>query len=452
MINKLKQIVEDNCISKDGNSTTLTYWSDVVFAKTVFILAPLSLLAIVPAIIICLQTETYLILWFDLFCLVMLVFVGYVPFLSVKTRKILLILLLFLTAFVLLKELGNFGPGLAYLLSGTIFSLLLFPGKKTFAPFLFTLILCVAYGFLIHYEVVQIQSNHGDQVLEWFAVSSNVLFMSAVFSMIIPFFFSKLEGILGEKIHLLESVRKSNLELEKSIEEVKTKNLELEQFAFVASHDLQEPLRMISSFMDKLKRKYEDRLDDKALQYIHYSRDGAQRMKQIILDLLLYSSSNRPAELIEEVNLNELVAEYTLLRRKLITEKKATITFDVLPVLQTYKAPITQVFHCLIDNALKYMKENVPPHIEIQAKEKEAFWEFVVKDNGIGIDEQFYDKIFVIFQRLHNRNQHDGNGIGLPVAKRSVEIMGGKIWLKSKMGEGTTFYFTVVKNQIVHVY
>ncbi len=438
MLKKLKGIVEDNCISKDGNITTLAYWSDVVFAKIVFILVPLSLLAIVPAIIICLQTETYSILWFDVFCFLMLVFVGYAPLINVKTRKIIVISLIFLAAFVLLKELGNFGPGLVYLLSATVFSLLLFPGKKTFAPFILTLIFCVFYGFLIYYKVVQMESKHGDQLMEWFVVSSNVLFLSAVFSLIIPFFFAKLEEILSEKLDLLESVRKTNLELERS-------NEELEQFAFISSHDLQEPLRMISGFMDQLKRKYANQLDNKALQYIDFATDGAKRMKKIILDLLLYSRANRPTELIEEVNLNELIAEYTLLRRKLISEKKGVISFDKLPTLQTYRAPITQIVHCLLDNALKYMKENVHPCIKIQAKEFETVWEFSFKDNGIGIDEQFFDKIFVIFQRLHVRNQYDGTGIGLSIAKRSVEYLGGEIWLESKVGEGTTFYFTIPK-------
>ena len=447
MINKLKSVVEDNCISKNGNVTTLAYWSDVVFAKTVFLLAPLSLLAIVPAIIISIQTETYLILWFDVFCLFMLVFVGYAPRLSVKIRKIILILLLFLTAFVLLIELGNFGPGLAYLLSGTLFSLLLFPGKKTFAPFLLTLILCVVFGFLIHYGNVEIHAKHDSHVLEWFAVSSNVLFMSAVFSLIIPFFFSKLEGILDEKIHLFESVHKTNLELQKSIEEVKSKNLELEQFAYVASHDLQEPLRMITSFLDNLKRKYADQLDEKALQYIHFATDGAKRMKQIILDLLLYSRADKPSDQLEDVNLNEVVSDYTQLRRKLISEKNASIKFETLPIIKTNRAPITQIIHCLVDNALKYVRDDVTTSIEIFAKEKKTTWEFAVKDNGIGIDEKFYDKIFMMFQRLHNRNQQDGTGIGLSIAKRSVEYLGGDIWLESKVGEGSTFYFTIPKKR-----
>ena len=222
-------------------------------------------------------------------------------------------------------------------------------------------------------------------------------------------------------------------------------NEELEQFAFITSHDLQEPLRMVSSFMNQLKRRYADQLDEKALLYIHYAMDGAKRMKQIILDLLLYSRANRPTEQIEEVNLNEIVTEYTLLRRKLITEKKASILFDSLPAFQTYKAPIIQIFHCLLDNALKYTKKNLPPRIKIQAKEKETLWEFTIEDNGIGIDPKFYDKVFIIFQRLHNRDEYEGTGIGLALVKKSVEFLGGEVWLESKPGEGSTFYFTIAK-------
>jgi PAS domain S-box-containing protein len=235
--------------------------------------------------------------------------------------------------------------------------------------------------------------------------------------------------------------------LETQTKELERSNKELEQFAFITSHDLQEPLRMISSFMDLLRKKYSDRLDEKGLQYIHFSIDGAKRMKQIILDLLLYSRANKPSEQLEEVDLNEIAVEYTQLRRKLISEKKAIITFDSLPVLQTYRAPFTQIIHSLLDNALKYSKDNLPPRIEFHAKEKETEWEFAVKDNGIGIDKMFYDKIFLIFQRLYNRNLHDGSGIGLSVAKRSVEYLGGQIWLDSTVGEGTTFYFTIAKKK-----
>lgn len=236
-----------------------------------------------------------------------------------------------------------------------------------------------------------------------------------------------------------------NDSLQRYAKELERSNEELESFAFITSHDLQEPLRMISSFIDQLDRKYANQLDDKAKQYIHFAKNGAKRMKQIILDLLLYSRVNRPTEQQESVNLNEIVSEFLLLRRKLIAEKKAIINFDQLPVMETYNAPVTQLFHCLLDNALKYSREDVSPVINVQVVDKGEFWEFAIKDNGIGIDEQFYGKVFIIFQRLHNRKKDDGTGIGLSIAKRAVEFLGGEIWVESEIGKGSTFYFTISK-------
>ncbi|WP_323755849.1 PAS domain S-box protein [Roseivirga sp.] len=239
---------------------------------------------------------------------------------------------------------------------------------------------------------------------------------------------------------LNKSLKQYTLELERS-------NEELEQFAFVASHDLQEPLRMVSSFMDLLQLKYGDQLDEKGHQYIHFATDGAKRMKQIILDLLEYSRATRPSEGIEEVDMNAVLSDFKQLRRQLITEKSAKIKSNKLPTLNTYKAAITQILHCLIDNALKYSKEDTPPIIEIKAIEKDSEWKFSIKDNGIGIEPQFYEKIFIIFQRLHNKDKYSGTGIGLSIAKRHVEFLGGRIWLESVNGEGSVFYFTIPKTK-----
>jgi PAS domain S-box-containing protein len=243
-------------------------------------------------------------------------------------------------------------------------------------------------------------------------------------------------------------LQKLNKKLEKHTLELKRSNEELEQFAFITSHDLQEPLRMISSFMELLERKYKDELDEKAIQYIHFAIDGAKRMKQIILDLLLYSRANKPSEKIDEVDLNRILSEYYQLRSKLIEEKNGIINSIHLPSIKTYKAPLTQIFHGLLDNALKYSKINIPPKIEIITTENEFEWEFAIRDNGIGISQKYHEKIFVIFQRLHNRDSLSGSGIGLSIVKRSVEFLGGKIWLESKVGIGTTFYFTIPKKII----
>ena len=239
-----------------------------------------------------------------------------------------------------------------------------------------------------------------------------------------------------------------NKSLKVYAKELERSNEELEQFAFITSHDLQEPLRMISSFMDLLKRKYENQLDEQAQKYIYYSIDGAKRMKQIILDLLDYSRANRPDEDMELVDLNLVLSDYFQLRRKKISECNAHFHYQKLPILKTYKALITQIFHCILDNALKYSKDNTTPEIHIGFSENNEDWEFSIADNGIGIDPKFFSKIFIIFQRLHNREKYEGTGIGLSIAKRSVEFLGGKIWLDSELGKGTTFYFTISKQNL----
>jgi len=257
---------------------------------------------------------------------------------------------------------------------------------------------------------------------------------------------NNLSGIIGISSDITQEVKSEEL-LKQYTLELERSNEELEQFAFVASHDLQEPLRMVSSFMDLLQRKFGDQLDEKGNQYIYFAADGAKRMKQIILDLLEYSRASRPTEGKEDVDLNEVISEYTNLRSSLISESSATIKYKDLPTLFTYKAAIVQVFHCLIDNALKYSALDTEPIVEINSKENNNEWTFSIKDNGIGIDPQFHEKIFVIFQRLHNKEEYEGTGIGLSIAKRHVELVGGKIWLKSALKTGSTFHFTIPKTK-----
>src|SRR5690606_29280658 len=237
-----------------------------------------------------------------------------------------------------------------------------------------------------------------------------------------------------------------NKMLKKHIKELEISNQELEQFAFIASHDLQEPLRMITSFLNQIERKYGGQLDEKAHQYIHFATDGAKRMKQIILDLLDYSRAGKAPSNLETININDIVNEYHVLRRRLIEEKKAEIRFNNLPIVKCFRAPLVQTLHCLLDNALKYSKENEPSVINILAQETDTHWQISVQDNGIGINPEFFDKIFIIFQRLHNRDRYGGTGIGLSISKRHVESLGGKIWLESEQGKGSTFYFTIDKN------
>lgn len=240
-----------------------------------------------------------------------------------------------------------------------------------------------------------------------------------------------------------KALEELNEKLLVNVNELAVSNAELEQFAYIASHDLQEPLRMVTSFLTQLQKKYENKLDDKAQQYIHFATDGAVRMRQIIMDLLDYSRIGKLNYQFEEIDLNELVREINCLHGNLINETRATIKFDNLPVISAARIPLQRLLSNLISNGIKYRKSDILPMIEVQVKEGPSKWEFSVSDNGIGISDQFYEKIFVIFQRLHSREQYPGTGIGLAISKKIVENHGGKIWLTSQLGKGSAFHFTI---------
>lgn len=242
-------------------------------------------------------------------------------------------------------------------------------------------------------------------------------------------------------------LRKLNEDIKKNVKELAESNAELEQFAYVASHDLQEPLRMVTGYLTQIERQYGNIIDEKGKKYIHFAVDGAKRMRQIILDLLEFSRIGRSEESIENIDLNELMVEIRLLFKRQIEEKNACVVSDELPTVPFHRSPLRQVFQNIISNSLKYATEDIQVRIHVGAKELDQHWQFSVTDNGIGIDAEYFDKIFVIFQRLHNQDEFSGTGIGLAITKKIIENMGGKIWIESKEGVGTTFFFTLLKQQ-----
>ncbi len=241
------------------------------------------------------------------------------------------------------------------------------------------------------------------------------------------------------------NLKQLNEDLKDHVKKLALSNEELEQFAFVASHDLQEPLRMVTNYLTQLERKYGDVLDDKAKKYIGFAVDGAKRMRQTILDLLEFSRIGKTAETEKLLELNELISEIKILLAEKITEKKATLVIDNLPTIYADITPIRQVFQNLIANALEYSLNDIPVQIHVSAEETEDFWQFALADNGIGISKEYHEKIFVIFQRLHSKEDHPGTGLGLAITKKIIEGHGGKIWVESGEGEGSTFYFTIKK-------
>lgn len=257
----------------------------------------------------------------------------------------------------------------------------------------------------------------------------------------------KSNGEIGGLIMFTEVINdrvKAQRELESLNNQLGSSNKELEQFAYVASHDLQEPLRMVSSFLQLLQKKYAANLDETANKYIHFAVDGSNRMKKLINDLLQFSRVGTQSGEMEGVDLNRIVQQSVAGFQADLDEMGGQVVLEPLPSIMGNAVQLEQLFRNLISNALKYKSER-PLAVRIGAMEEEERWIFFVEDNGIGIDEKYFEKIFIIFQRLHNRNEFSGTGIGLALCKKIVERHGGSIWVRSKPGEGSVFYFSVAK-------
>jgi two-component system, sensor histidine kinase len=260
----------------------------------------------------------------------------------------------------------------------------------------------------------------------------------------------KLAGNFNEMAKELQRLGKENSDVNSSLEkkvrqrttEMESKNKELEQFAYVASHDLQEPLRTISGFVELLQKQYRGKFDDNAEMYFDYIVQASDRMKILIKDLLDYSRIGREKEF-REVNCNHVLEQVLADLGNMIRECGAGIRAENLPVLRGYPTELKLLFQNLITNSIKFHRPGVPPEITISVVKEPGHWQFSVRDNGIGIEPQFLERIFIIFQRLHNRSQYDGSGIGLAHCKKIVELHDGRIWAESTPQAGSLFFFTI---------
>jgi light-regulated signal transduction histidine kinase (bacteriophytochrome) len=260
--------------------------------------------------------------------------------------------------------------------------------------------------------------------------------------------------------------QQAEAELQHQKQDLARSNAELQQFAYVASHDLQEPLRMVTSYLELLERRYKGQLDPKADQFIAYAVDGAVRMQTLINALLSYSRIGTREQLFEPVNCAEVLQDVLTNLQITIAQNNALITHDRLPQVSGDRTQLTQLFQNIINNGIKFRREETP-HIHLGVTRLSDKWLFSIRDNGIGIESQYIDRIFVIFQRLHSRSEYPGTGIGLAICKKIVERHGGKLWVESQTdakaantlatstqahntqahntqaGQGSTFYFTL---------
>lgn len=242
--------------------------------------------------------------------------------------------------------------------------------------------------------------------------------------------------------------KRHEMDLQTRTDELARSNSDLEQFAYLASHDLQEPLRAVSGAVQLLEARYKDKLDEKALQYIAHATDGATRMHTLIEDLLTYARVGKAEENLLPIDLNEAVAVAKKNLASIIADTDATIESEQLPIVSGYKSQISLLFQNLIGNAIKFREMGTQPIIRITSKELPNHWEISLSDNGIGISEQFHQRVFEIFQRLHTSASYEGTGIGLAICKKVVDHHKGSIGIKPGATTGTTFFFTLSKKLV----
>ena len=252
------------------------------------------------------------------------------------------------------------------------------------------------------------------------------------------------EAMRARIVEELAAVRSARATVEAQAAELARSNADLEQFAYVASHDLQEPLRKVASFCQVLERRYKGQLDERADQYIHFIVDGAKRMQLLINDLLAFSRVGRKSGEHETLDAGELVEQARATLSTTLEEAGAVVEVGALPVVRGERTLLAAVFQNLIGNGVKFRGDD-PPRIRIEAHDAGEAWEFWCTDNGIGIEAEFSERIFVIFQRLHAREAYDGTGIGLALCRKIIEYHGGRIWLDTDHRGGTRFRFTLPK-------
>lgn len=241
--------------------------------------------------------------------------------------------------------------------------------------------------------------------------------------------------VLRAKVGFFVELFKTNKELERS-------NRDLQEFAYVASHDLQEPLRMISSFVQLLEQNYKGKLDETADNWINFAVEGANRMQEMINNLLDYSRVTKKGKIFETTESEGLLKQALTNLLVPVQESGAQVTWDALPTVRADREQILRLFQNLIGNAIKF-RGNESPRIHVSAEQNGPLWVFSVQDNGIGIDPQYAEQIFVIFRRLHSRTKYPGSGMGLAICRRIVERHGGKLWVDSRPGKGSTFFFSI---------
>jgi len=444
-----RNAVYKNASTPKAKTDALQYWRNNLFAATVFYLIPLSLIALIPGVYLAYTEGLLFLVLADIFAVGSLLTIAFVPGMKVYSRKILFCLAFYMVSLALLFYLGTFGPGLMYLLAFTVFVVLIFERKYGFWVVFVNTLICIFIGYAIHHQLWSDIILPVYDLENWIAVSSNLIFLSFLTVILIPKLFRGLQGTIEEQNRLKSELEQNQTKLESSLNQLEQKNSELEEFAYAASHDMKEPLRMVRSFLKLLNDRYIDLIDERGKKYIHFAVDGAERLNVFIDDLLEYSRVGRMYDSFEGVDVGEVAKDVAKVYKKDKLYSRAIINCGELPTIHAVPVSVKMLFQNLIGNALKYQRKGMVPEISVSCEDIGEYWKFRVSDNGIGIKKEYFDQIFQIFNRLHSNDVYSGTGVGLAICRKITEQHGGTIWVESSEGKGSDFFFTFPKSDLL---
>lgn len=427
----------------------LESWRRKLFAESIIYLIPFSILSLIPTLYYTYETGDPIRLHYNLATILVLLFVGFVAKLSVRLRKIIFFVFIFFVSFSLTILIGNTGPGVLYLLASIIYATILLPKKIVIYANLANLVFFVSVALLMIAEISFFQSKNFYTLSEWIKIGTNCVLLGSTFSMIFPKLIQDLGTSMENELSLQKESKKKNIVLESTLLQLKNKNRDLELLSRTTSYDLQEPLRTMHNLLEQLRKKFGGKLDPTEQKYIEFAIHESKKMKYILNALLEYSCLEfHLFEKKEKVDLEAIVQDVQMDLRKLIQSESAKILYESLPEVFSSHSALYMVLRNLILNSIQYRKEDVQPIILIGAEEKDNKYIISIQDNGTGIRETKFHRIFNLFDRLDIDHSVMGAGMGLPITKKIISMIGESIWLKSEMNIGSTFFFTVKKGDI----
>jgi signal transduction histidine kinase len=433
-IKRYEQFMLGKIMPVQNSISDLEYLRNEIFFKCLLYVIPFGLLVLIPGTINAIQLQQLSIIIFSALTYVVMFVIMIPSKISIGVKKTIFTLAMYNLGFQLLFREEFFVLGILYWTIANISISLLYSKKTTIIISLLNAVICLLIGFLIATGQLRWFSNLNVDINNWLIISLNMLFLNIIISILINQLIQNLQNVIYKEIDASKNSKKS-------VHLLQAKNDELEHMTYVASHDLQEPLRMVTSFLSQLDKKYKDQLDQRGKQYIYFAMDGAYKMREVMLEILAFSKIGMNQSEQENINVKELVNEVLWMNRKLIQENNSQFIIDQFPIVYAHKILLRTLFTNLISNAVKYKSNARISIIKMSYQVEDEKHVFKITDNGIGIHPDKLEQIFLLFNRGdYKNNQVQGSGLGLAICKKITLLMDGEIQVQSKLNEGSTFY------------